>query len=62
MQILSYEKMIVLTIVTLSAVTKDNGRMSDILVMIGLKSMLSLLVGARLILIIHCDTSASIDS
>ena len=49
----------------LSAVTTDNGRISAILVMIGLKSMLSCLVGARLILIEHmicCNTSAPIDN
>jgi hypothetical protein len=37
----------------LSAVTTDNGKISDVFVIIGLKSMLSCLVGARLILIVH---------
>ena len=38
----------------LSAVTTDNGKISDVLVIIGLKSMLScLVVGARLILIVQ---------
>ena len=48
-----------------SAVTTDNGRIFDALVMIGLKSILSCLVGARLILmlqIICCNTSAPIDN
>ena len=49
----------------LSAVTTDNGSIFDVLVMIGLKSMLSCLVGARLILIVHmicCNTSAPTDN
>ena len=49
----------------LSAVTTDNGSIFDALVMIGLKSMLSCLVGARLILIVHiicCNTSTPIDN
>ena len=49
----------------LSAVTTDNGRIFDVLVIIGLKSILSCLVGARLILIAHmicCSTSAPIDN
>ena len=43
----------------LSAVTTDNGSIFDVLVMIGLKSILSCLVGGRLILIVHmicCNT------
>jgi hypothetical protein len=49
----------------LSAVTTDNGSIFDVLVIIGLKSTLSCLVGARLILIVHmicCNTSAPIDN
>ena len=49
----------------LSAVTTDSGTNSDIFVMSGRKSMLSCLVGARLILIIQiicCSTSAANDS
>jgi hypothetical protein len=48
----------------LPALTTHNGRIFDVLVMVGLKSMLSCLVGARLILILHmiCSkTSAPID-
>ena len=47
------------------AVTTDNGRISHVLVIIGLKSIFSCLVGARLILIVHmicCDTSAPMDN
>ena len=65
MQTLPYQKMIIFTIISLSAVTTDNGRISAILVMIGLKSTLSCLVGARLILIEHmicCNTSAPKDN
>ncbi|MFY9797683.1 MAG: hypothetical protein WAJ93_18510, partial [Candidatus Nitrosopolaris sp.] len=38
---------------TMSGSTTDNGKISDVFVIIGLKSMLSCLVGARLILIVH---------
>ena len=49
----------------LSAVTTDSGTDSDIFVMSGRKSMLSCLVGARLILIVQiicCSTSVANDS
>jgi hypothetical protein len=49
----------------LSAVTTDSGTNSDVFVMSGRKSMLSCLVGARLILIVQiicCSTSAANDS
>ena len=36
---------------TMSGSTTDNGKISDVFVIIGLKSMLSCLVGARLILL-----------
>jgi len=65
MQVISYQPIIVLTIIPLSAVTTDNGSIFDVLVIIGLKSILSCRVGARLILllqIICCNTSAPIDN
>jgi len=46
----------------LSPITTDNGKISDVFVMSGWKSMVSCLVGARLILIVQiicCTTSAT---
>lgn len=57
--------MIIFIIHALPLVTRDNGTISEILVMIGLKSMLSCLVGAHLILIEHMicgNRSAQIDN
>jgi hypothetical protein len=57
--------MIIFTIINLIGCTTDNGRIFDVLVIIGLKSILSCRVGARLILllqIICCNTSAPIDN
>ena len=47
----------------MSAVTTDSGTNSDIFIISGRKSMLSCLVGARLILIVQiicCSTSAAV--
>ena len=49
----------------LSPITTDNGKISDVFVISGPKSMLSCLVGARLILILQiicCSTSAANDN
>src|SRR5581483_5937374 len=49
----------------LSAATTDSGRILFVLVIIGLKSIVSCLVGDLLILIVHiicCSTSAPIDN
>ena len=57
--------MIVFTIISLITYTTDNGMISDVFVISGRKSMVSCLVGARLILIVHiicCSTSAAKDS
>jgi hypothetical protein len=43
--------MIIFTIINLIGCTTDNGRIFDVLVIIGLKSILSCRVGARLILL-----------